>query len=129
MQQETDQKVHKVPLESTAFAPNTTESNQDKEEKKRSFILLYRVSFVIFQLIRHTTHPLKGENPAASSYAQQNVEGPSVASGHHMSCALADLVNYWKTTQCFHELANDVLLPMKGGGQISKQPMQKKKKD
>lgn len=93
-------------------------------KKKRSSILLW-VSFVIFQPIGHTTHPLKGENPAASSNAQQNVEGPSVASSHHMSCALADLVKYWKTTQCFHHLANDVLLPMKGGGHITKQPMKK----
>lgn len=68
----------------------------------------------------HTTHPLKGEDPAASSYAQQNVEGASVASRHHVSCALADLVNNRKTTQCFHDLANDVLLPI-GEGHIMKQ--------
>lgn len=69
VQQETDQKAHKVPLESTVAAPNTTESNQNNNDNKISFKLLYGVSFVIFQAIRHKTHPLKGENPAASSDA------------------------------------------------------------
>lgn len=59
----------------------------------------------------NTTYPFKGENPAATSYAQQNIEGPSVTPGHHVSCALTDLVDDRKTSQRFHNLVDDMLLP------------------
>lgn len=62
----------------------------------------------------NTTHPFKGENPAATSYAQQNIEGPSVTPRHHVCCALTDLVDNRKTSQCFHNLVDDMLLPTTG---------------
>lgn len=109
MQQEIDQKVHKVPQESIAFAPNTTESTQDNEKWKFHITLLSIIYYLHIKRI-NTTYPFKGENPAATSYAQQNIEGPSVAPGHHVSCALTDLVDDRKTSQCFHNLVDDMLL-------------------
>lgn len=57
------------------------------------------------------SNPFKGEDPAASGDPQQNVEGASVTSGHHVSRALADLVDHGESTQRFYHLIHDLLLP------------------
>ena len=58
-----------------------------------------------------TTYPFKGEDPAATGYAQQNIESPPVTPRHHMSRALTHAVNDYKATQCFRHLNYRGLLP------------------
>lgn len=78
------------------------------------YFIKFRYRFLKASKHLQTTYPFKREDPAATSYAQQNIESSLVTHRHHMSRGLTNPVNDKEPTKCVHHLNHCILLPVRG---------------